>query len=230
MSGCRSFIRRCPTGSGRRPAMTTPSFSNCDGGTCRSCSRGTSAAPWSRRSCRTSSRRRCACVKVPHHGSLTSSSWPFVRQLAPTAAVFSAGRGNAFGHPAPEVVARYEAVGAEIFRTDQDGAVFFDTDGYRLDGTNVSWSDLERLCHEITKTRKASMINLDSPLDDELEQLVRKTIGCCIRVHRELGPGCSRGSTPARSASSSRRQGLPFEREKPVPRLLPRTSPRSSAA
>jgi competence protein ComEC len=73
-------------------------------------------------------------LKVPHHGSLTSSSWPFVTQLAPAAAVFSVGRGNAFGHPAAEVVARYEAVGAEIFRTDLDGAVFFDTDGYDLEG------------------------------------------------------------------------------------------------
>ena len=37
------------------------------------------------------------------------------------------------------------------------------------------------------------MINLNSPLDDELEQLVRTTIGCCIRVHRELGPGLLEG-------------------------------------
>jgi competence protein ComEC len=73
-------------------------------------------------------------LKVPHHGSLTSSSWPFLERLAPTAAVFSAGRGNPFGHPAPEVLARYEAIGAEIFRTDRDGAVFFDTDGYHLNG------------------------------------------------------------------------------------------------
>jgi competence protein ComEC len=82
-------------------------------------------------------------VKVPHHGSLTSSSWPFVTRLGAAAAVFSAGRGNAFGHPAPEVVARYEAMGAEIFRTDRDGAVFFDTDGYRLEAhtfTGRTWT------------------------------------------------------------------------------------------
>ena len=79
-----------------------------------------------------------------------ASRQPDVEQLAvrqtPVAdgAVFSAGRGNAFGHPAPEVVARYEAVGAEIFRTDRDGAVFFDTDGYSLEartflGRTVLW-------------------------------------------------------------------------------------------
>jgi competence protein ComEC len=68
-------------------------------------------------------------VKIPHHGSLTSSSIEFVRALAPTIAVVSAGRGNHFGHPVPEVLQRYEEVGAEIFRTDRDGAVMVDTDG-----------------------------------------------------------------------------------------------------
>ena len=72
-------------------------------------------------------------VKVPHHGSLTSSTEPFVRALAPRVAVVSAGRRNPFGHPAPAVLARYRAVGAEIFRTDQDGAVTIVTDGQSLE-------------------------------------------------------------------------------------------------
>jgi competence protein ComEC len=71
-------------------------------------------------------------VKIPHHGSLTSSSIEFVRALAPTIAVVSAGRGNHFGHPVPEVLQRYEEVGAQIFRTDRDGAVTVDTDGKSL--------------------------------------------------------------------------------------------------
>jgi len=72
-------------------------------------------------------------VKVPHHGSLTSSSRAFVRTLAPRVAVVSVGRSNRFGHPAPEVTDRYREVGAQIFRTDQDGAVTIDTDGRSLD-------------------------------------------------------------------------------------------------
>ena len=72
-------------------------------------------------------------VQVPHHGSLTSSSAAFLESLRPTIAVVSAGRGNHFGHPAPDVMARYRALGSEIFRTDRDGAVTVDTDGHSID-------------------------------------------------------------------------------------------------
>ncbi len=68
-------------------------------------------------------------LKVPHHGSATSSTPDFLAALHPAAAIISAGRDNRFGHPAPAVVARYREAGVPIFRTDRDGAVFVDTDG-----------------------------------------------------------------------------------------------------
>ena len=71
-------------------------------------------------------------LKVPHHGSLTSSSRTFLDRLAPRVAIVSAGRNNTFGHPAPDVLKRYHEIGAQIFRTDQDGAVMVDSDGYSV--------------------------------------------------------------------------------------------------
>jgi competence protein ComEC len=96
-------------------------------------------------------------LKVPHHGSLTSSSVEFIRALRPRIAVASAGRANRFGHPNPEVVKRYEEAGVELFRTDQDGAVTIDTDGYSLEVH--TFTGRRRLLpatafHEDTKTTK----------------------------------------------------------------------------
>jgi competence protein ComEC len=63
---------------------------------------------------------------VPHHGSKTSSTAAFVEQVQPVAAVFTMGYRNRFGHPKPEVVERYRALGSHLYRSDRDGAVIFD--------------------------------------------------------------------------------------------------------
>jgi competence protein ComEC len=68
-------------------------------------------------------------LKVGHHGSLSSTSFPFLRALRPQIALVSAGRANLFGHPAPDIVARLEDAGAEVFRTDLEGAIVLETDG-----------------------------------------------------------------------------------------------------
>jgi competence protein ComEC len=76
---------------------------------------------------------RLRLVKIPHHGSLSSSTPAFLAALHPQIAIASAGRANHFGHPVPEVLDRYRTIGAEIFRTDQDGAVMATTDGHSID-------------------------------------------------------------------------------------------------
>ncbi len=62
-------------------------------------------------------------VKVPHHGSRTSSTPGFVAATRPSAAVVSCGRRNRFGFPAAEVVERWRAAGAAVQRTDLAGQV-----------------------------------------------------------------------------------------------------------
>lgn len=66
---------------------------------------------------------RADVVKVPHHGSRTSSSEAFVSACAPELAVISLGVANRFEFPAPEVVARWRDAGARVARTDRRGAV-----------------------------------------------------------------------------------------------------------
>ena len=60
---------------------------------------------------------------VPHHGSRTSSTADFLTAVAPRIAVVSAGYRNRFGHPHPAIVARYEAAGIPLRRTDLEGAL-----------------------------------------------------------------------------------------------------------
>jgi competence protein ComEC len=73
---------------------------------------------------------RVDVVKVPHHGSPTSSSEAFVRTTRPRLAVISCGVANAFGFPAPSVVARWRGVGATVLRTDADGSVTVTIDAH----------------------------------------------------------------------------------------------------
>lgn len=75
---------------------------------------------------------RASVLKSPHHGSRTSSSFSFLEQTRPQFVVISAGRGNVYGVPHPDVLERYEKIGARILRTDWDGAIEIATDGRRV--------------------------------------------------------------------------------------------------
>lgn len=59
----------------------------------------------------------------PHHGSQTSSSLPFLAAVNPRIAVVSAGYRSQFGHPAPVVAQRYEALDIDVWNTALAGAI-----------------------------------------------------------------------------------------------------------
>lgn len=65
---------------------------------------------------------------VPHHGSKTSSSLPFLQALQPRLALVQAGYRNRFGHPAPEVVARYQGQGIALLESTRCGAATWRSD------------------------------------------------------------------------------------------------------
>jgi competence protein ComEC len=62
-------------------------------------------------------------LKVGHHGSDTSTDSLLLARSTPEVALVSAGRGNRYGHPDPDVVARLERAGVRVWRTDQHGTV-----------------------------------------------------------------------------------------------------------
>lgn len=61
------------------------------------------------------------------------------------------------------------------------------------------------------------MLRLSTRLDDELERLVHRTIGCCIEVHKQLGPGLLETIYQRAVALELKTAGIPYEREKAYP-------------
>jgi competence protein ComEC len=69
---------------------------------------------------------------APHHGSKSSSSVDFVAATLPDYTVFTAGYRNRFGHPKEEVLQRYADSGAELLRSDEDGAILVEMNAQGL--------------------------------------------------------------------------------------------------
>ncbi len=72
---------------------------------------------------------------VPHHGSVRSSTMPFIERVKPQVAVISCGLKNVFRVPHPDVIRRFELMQSRVCRTDRDGAVTVMTDGNDLKTT-----------------------------------------------------------------------------------------------
>ncbi|WP_095093412.1 DNA internalization-related competence protein ComEC/Rec2 [Pseudomonas sp. Irchel 3A5] len=66
---------------------------------------------------------RADWLQAPHHGSRTSSSKGFLRAVAPHGVLISRGRNNAFGHPHPLVMARYQWFGIPTWDSADLGAI-----------------------------------------------------------------------------------------------------------
>lgn len=75
---------------------------------------------------------RADVLKVGHHGSPTSSSEAFLEAVGASVAVVSVGEGNDYGHPSADVLARLEALGAKVYRTDELGEIIVTSDGKSL--------------------------------------------------------------------------------------------------
>jgi competence protein ComEC len=61
--------------------------------------------------------------KVGHHGSKYSSIPAFLERVSPAVAVYSAGAGNTYGHPAPQTMTNLQKAGAQVLGTDKNGTI-----------------------------------------------------------------------------------------------------------
>lgn len=68
-------------------------------------------------------------LKIGHHGSRSSSSKEFLQKVDPDIAIYSAARGNSYGHPHPEVMERLTKKGMDVYGTDMHGTIRIVSDG-----------------------------------------------------------------------------------------------------
>ncbi|MCA1319070.1 MBL fold metallo-hydrolase [Bacillus tianshenii] len=98
-------------------------------------------------------------LKVAHHGSNSSSTAAFLKDVKPKIGVISAGRNNDFGHPHQPVLNRLIESGADIYNTAEAGDIVFSTDGTLLFVNDRPW--LYANSNERTKTNTITITDLD---------------------------------------------------------------------
>ncbi len=72
-------------------------------------------------------------LKVGHHGSNTSSSEDFLKQINPTYAVIMAGKNNSYGLPKQKILDRLTKIGAKVYRTDEEGTIMMISNGNNIE-------------------------------------------------------------------------------------------------
>ena len=84
---------------------------------------------------------------APHHGSKTSSSLALLKRLEPDQAFAQNSYRNRYGHPHPDVTARYKALGVPFYQTPQTGAQTWVFKNNANSSTHFLRHDIKRLWH-----------------------------------------------------------------------------------
>ncbi|MDR0292817.1 MAG: MBL fold metallo-hydrolase [Oscillospiraceae bacterium] len=82
-------------------------------------------------------------LKVGHHGSDTSTTYPFLREIMPRYAVISCGKDNSYGHPHENTLSRLRDADVTLYRTDMQGTIVCVTDGRTVSFTVERNADAE---------------------------------------------------------------------------------------
>lgn len=70
---------------------------------------------------------RADVLKIGHHGSKTSSSYNFLKQISPEVCIISVGQNNKYGHPDKDVINRLNKLNIKYRRTDLEGTISYKT-------------------------------------------------------------------------------------------------------
>lgn len=109
-------------------------------------------------------------LKLGHHGSDTSTSYPFLREVMPEYAVISVGEGNSYEHPEENTLSRLRDAEAEILRTDLNGDIIISSDGKELTVTTDKSATEEQLLTPGGKSRSIAKPAADENQEPDPEE------------------------------------------------------------
>jgi hypothetical protein len=154
-------------------------------------------------------------LKVGHHGSSTSTSAVFLEAVHPAVAVYMAGKGNMYGHPRPDTIARLENAGVTVYGTDFYGTIVFlvDENGYTIQVSKQGQAPTDTPIPVISDTQAApsgdvsiSVVSLTSPISaGSIATLTIQTVpgaDCIITAYFKSGPSQAAGLGPQTADAS----------------------------
>ncbi len=111
----------------------------------------------------TGTKLKSTLLKVGHHGSDTSTSYRWLREISPEYAVISVGKNNSYGHPTEQTLSRLQDAEVTLFRTDLRGHIICTSNGETLTFTT------ERNAHTDTFNTTPSIANPTTPTAHQTE-------------------------------------------------------------
>lgn len=107
-------------------------------------------------------------LKVGHHGSENSTTYPFLREIMPKYAVISVGEDNSYGHPTDNTLSRLRDADVKVFRTDMQGDIYCTSDGKTVTMSVEKNANADTLTNPV-KVVETEPAQTEAPKDDPVQ-------------------------------------------------------------
>lgn len=107
-------------------------------------------------------------LKIGHHGSENSTTYPFLREIMPKYAVISVGEDNSYGHPTDNTLSRLRDADVKVFRTDMQGDIYCTSDGKTVNMSVEKNANADTLTNPV-KVVETKPVETEAPKDDPVQ-------------------------------------------------------------
>jgi len=114
-------------------------------------------------------------LQVGHHGAGSASATSFIKAVSPKVAVISCGKGNSYGHPHSDTLAILNQVGADIYRTDEQGTIQVTADQHKKITVDKKASTVKENAPPAVVQPPANNVQDEPSVSDNQSQVVYRT-------------------------------------------------------